>query len=181
MTILNVRHTTVYRYRRPIRLENHRLMLRPRDSHDLRLIRTSLNFLPGASVRWIHDGSAFRSRLHRSPNCGSKASCSWKPMWWSGRDPRSLRRRRAIRSSIRRTTASISAGCLSATTPIRPPLIREGPHEGHPSTTCAHSHLLLAERGVGTTSASGVIPFRNLKRSLPVERTRVVFSAMMDL
>jgi len=55
MTILNVRHTTVYRYRRPVRLGNHRLMLRPRDSHDLRLIRTNLNFLPGASVRWIHD------------------------------------------------------------------------------------------------------------------------------
>jgi transglutaminase-like putative cysteine protease len=55
MTILNVRHTTVYRYRRPVRLGNHRLMLRPRDSHDLRLIRTNLNFLPGASVHWIHD------------------------------------------------------------------------------------------------------------------------------
>ena len=36
-----------------------------------------------------------------------------------------------------------------------------------PSTTCAHSHRLLAERGVGTTSPSGVIPFRNLNRSLP--------------
>src|SRR5712692_3387694 len=55
MTILNVRHTTVYRYRRPVRLGDHRLMLRPRDSHDLRLIRTNLNFSPGASVRWIHD------------------------------------------------------------------------------------------------------------------------------
>jgi hypothetical protein len=29
-----VRHTTVYRYRRPVRLQDHRLMLRPRDSHD---------------------------------------------------------------------------------------------------------------------------------------------------
>jgi hypothetical protein len=58
MTIHNVRHTTVYCYRRPIRLGDHRLMLRPRDSHDLRLIRTSLNFLPGASVHWIHDVSA---------------------------------------------------------------------------------------------------------------------------
>ena len=55
MTILNVRHTTVYRYRRPVRLGDHRLMLRPRDSHDLRLIRTSLDFSPAASVRWIHD------------------------------------------------------------------------------------------------------------------------------
>jgi hypothetical protein len=58
---------------------------------------------------------------------------------------------------------------------------RRGPHEGHPSTTCAQSHRLLAERGDGATSPSGVIPFRNLNRSLPVERTRVVFSAMMDL
>jgi hypothetical protein len=55
MTILNVRHTTVYRYRRPVRLGDHRLMRRPRDSHDLRLIRTNLNFSPAASVRWIHD------------------------------------------------------------------------------------------------------------------------------
>jgi transglutaminase-like putative cysteine protease len=55
MTILNVRHTTIYRYRRPVRLGDHRLMLRPRDSHDLRLIRTNLNFSPAASVRWIHD------------------------------------------------------------------------------------------------------------------------------
>jgi transglutaminase-like putative cysteine protease len=55
MTILNVRHTTIYRYRRPVRLGDHRLMLRPRDSHDLRLIRTNLKFSPAASVRWIHD------------------------------------------------------------------------------------------------------------------------------
>jgi transglutaminase-like putative cysteine protease len=55
MTVLNVRHTTVYRYHRPVRLGDHRLMLRPRDSHDLRLIRTSLNLSPPASVRWVHD------------------------------------------------------------------------------------------------------------------------------
>lgn len=55
MTILNVRHTTIYRYRRPVRLLDHRLMLRPRDSHDLRLIETSLTFSPPATVRWVHD------------------------------------------------------------------------------------------------------------------------------
>src|SRR3984893_3140225 len=55
MTILDVRHTTVYRCRRPVRLRDHRLMWRPRDSHDLRLIRTNLIFSPAASVRWIHD------------------------------------------------------------------------------------------------------------------------------
>jgi transglutaminase-like putative cysteine protease len=55
LTILNVRHTTVYRYSSPVRFGDHRLMLRPRDSHDLRLIHTSLNFSPAASVRWFHD------------------------------------------------------------------------------------------------------------------------------
>ena len=55
MTVLNVRHTTVYRYSCPVVLGDHRLMLRPRDSHDLRLIKTNLTFSPPASVRWMHD------------------------------------------------------------------------------------------------------------------------------
>jgi transglutaminase-like putative cysteine protease len=55
LTLLDVRHTTVYRYSRPVRLGDHRLMLRPRDSHDLRLIQTDLKLSPSASIRWVHD------------------------------------------------------------------------------------------------------------------------------
>jgi transglutaminase-like putative cysteine protease len=55
VTVLNVRHVTDYRYNRPVVLGDHRLMLRPRDSHDLRLIKTNLSFSPPASVRWMHD------------------------------------------------------------------------------------------------------------------------------
>jgi transglutaminase-like putative cysteine protease len=55
VTVLNVRHTTIYRYSRPVALGDHRLMLRPRDSHDLRLIKTNLTFSPQATVRWMHD------------------------------------------------------------------------------------------------------------------------------
>jgi transglutaminase-like putative cysteine protease len=55
VTVLNVRHITDYRYGRPVVLGDHRLMLRPRDSHDLRLIKTNLSFSPPASVRWMHD------------------------------------------------------------------------------------------------------------------------------
>ncbi len=55
MTVLNVRHTTVYRYSRPVALGDHRMMLRPRDSHDLRLIKTNLTFSTPATVRWLHD------------------------------------------------------------------------------------------------------------------------------
>ncbi len=55
MSVLNVRHTTIYRYSRPVALGDHRLMLRPRDSHDLRLIKTNLTLSPPGSVRWLHD------------------------------------------------------------------------------------------------------------------------------
>ena len=55
MTILDVWHTTIYSYRRPVRLGEHRLMVRPRDSHDLRLIETNLKLSPAASIRWSHD------------------------------------------------------------------------------------------------------------------------------
>jgi len=55
MAILNVRHTTTFNYARPVRFGDHRLMLRPRDSHDLRLIRTSLKCSLPAVLRWQHD------------------------------------------------------------------------------------------------------------------------------
>ncbi len=55
MTRLLVRHVTQYRYRRPVGFGEHRLMFRPRDSHDLRLIRTALTIEPAAEVRWLHD------------------------------------------------------------------------------------------------------------------------------
>ena len=31
-------HTTIYRYRQPVRFGEHRVMFRPRDSHDLRVL-----------------------------------------------------------------------------------------------------------------------------------------------
>lgn len=56
MSLLHIRHVTTYKYRSPVRLGEHRLMTRPRDSHDLRLLDTTLTIEPAASqVRWIHD------------------------------------------------------------------------------------------------------------------------------
>lgn len=43
MNRFNLSHTTVYRYARPVELGEHRLMFRPRDSHDLRLVDTALD------------------------------------------------------------------------------------------------------------------------------------------
>jgi transglutaminase-like putative cysteine protease len=56
MTILQIRHRTTYLYRIAVEFGEHRLMSRPRDSHDLRLIDTALSIDPPASsLRWIHD------------------------------------------------------------------------------------------------------------------------------
>ena len=56
MGLLTVRHTTVYRYSEPVRLGEHRMMFRPRESHDLRLIKAQLDISPKpAHLRLLHD------------------------------------------------------------------------------------------------------------------------------
>ena len=55
MKLLTVRHATTYRYARPVTFGCHRLMLRPRDSHDLRLVGAALSLAPACTVRWMHD------------------------------------------------------------------------------------------------------------------------------
>jgi transglutaminase-like putative cysteine protease len=55
MRLLTVRHATTYRYARPVTFGPHRLMLRPRDSHDLRLVGAELTLSPPGNVRWMHD------------------------------------------------------------------------------------------------------------------------------
>jgi transglutaminase-like putative cysteine protease len=51
-----IAHRTIYHYARPVRFAPHRLMLRPRDSHDLHLRATTLGLTPaGATTRWAHD------------------------------------------------------------------------------------------------------------------------------
>jgi len=52
---LTIKHTTIYRYARPVAFNEHRLMFRPRDSHDMRLLSTGLSISPPAQVRWLHD------------------------------------------------------------------------------------------------------------------------------
>ena len=58
MITLHIRHTTTYRYRQPVRLGAHRLMLRPRESRDLRLISIDVQVTPAATVTWSHDVSS---------------------------------------------------------------------------------------------------------------------------
>lgn len=56
MARIRIVHSTVYTYRNPVGLTRHRLMLRPDDSHDLRLVESSLDVEPKPSrVLWAHD------------------------------------------------------------------------------------------------------------------------------
>src|SRR4030095_4834370 len=56
MRLLTVRHVTTYRYAEPVRFGEHRMMFRPRESHDLRLVSTKLEIFPRpAALRWLHD------------------------------------------------------------------------------------------------------------------------------
>jgi transglutaminase-like putative cysteine protease len=56
MPLLTIHHKTEYRYTHPVAFGEHRIMLRPRDGHDLRVLSGNLKIEPEpASLRWIHD------------------------------------------------------------------------------------------------------------------------------
>ncbi len=55
MITLEIHHRTTYRYREKVSLGSHRLMLRPRESRDLRLIASELALTPNAALTWAQD------------------------------------------------------------------------------------------------------------------------------
>ena len=70
MPSLTIRHVTTYRYRQPVAFGEHRMMLRPRDSHDQRVIEASLEISPEPrSLRFVQD--AFGNHVRQ------KATARW--------------------------------------------------------------------------------------------------------
>ena len=56
MPLLTIHHKTEYRYDRPVAFGEHRIMLRPRDGHDIRVLSERLDISPQpSSLRRIHD------------------------------------------------------------------------------------------------------------------------------
>jgi len=55
MTRLTIRHETHYSYERPVLLGQHRLLIRPRDSHAIRVTAAHLAFSPSGDTRWSYD------------------------------------------------------------------------------------------------------------------------------
>jgi transglutaminase-like putative cysteine protease len=69
-TPLTIRHRTAYRYRRPVGLQAHRLVLRPRESRALKLVDMELTITPAASLGWSHDvfGNAVATATFQEPS-----------------------------------------------------------------------------------------------------------------
>jgi transglutaminase-like putative cysteine protease len=53
--LYEITHRTVYRYTEPVRFGEHRVLFRPRESHDQRVLATDLRVSPAAAVRLIQD------------------------------------------------------------------------------------------------------------------------------
>ncbi len=52
---LHVEHRTVYRYHQQVRFGRHRLVVRPREGHDLRIERMALAIEPAHHLVWVRD------------------------------------------------------------------------------------------------------------------------------
>ena len=55
MPILTIAHITTYAYRQPVAFGEHRIMVRPRESYDQRLLASRLEIDPPADIRWLQD------------------------------------------------------------------------------------------------------------------------------
>ena len=52
---LRIEHVTTYTYARPVTFHRHRLVIRPREGHDLRVERMHLQLEPAHHLQWIRD------------------------------------------------------------------------------------------------------------------------------
>lgn len=70
MTTLTTYHKTEYRYGEPVLLGPHRMMLRPREARDLRLLSHEIILTPHADITWAHDvaGNAVATAQFNQPS-----------------------------------------------------------------------------------------------------------------
>jgi len=55
MARLCIRHETLYAYEQPVSFAQHRMLIRPRDSHAIRVVDAILTVSPPGDVRWLYD------------------------------------------------------------------------------------------------------------------------------
>jgi transglutaminase-like putative cysteine protease len=55
MKRIQIQHVTEYRFSHPVELTDHRLLLRPREGHDIRIVASKLDVCPTHEVKWYRD------------------------------------------------------------------------------------------------------------------------------
>ena len=67
--LLRIIHRTHYHYAQPVTFGMHRLVIRPREGHDLRVERLDLSIMPAAEVTWAWDvfGNSIACAHFREP------------------------------------------------------------------------------------------------------------------
>ena len=127
MRLLTVRHVTIYRYSEPVGLGEHRMMFRPRESHDLRLIsHAARDHAQPAHLRWLHD--VFDNSVAVATFEGSTCELRFRQHCHAGAFRNSAARlpaggvcARRIRSAIRMKNCPISHRALVAHYPSDEP------------------------------------------------------------
>ena len=73
MPSLNIRHITTYHYRRPVSFGEHRMMFRPRDSHDQKVIEANVEISPDpSSLRFFQDAFGNHVGIARFSSCAKE-------------------------------------------------------------------------------------------------------------
>jgi transglutaminase-like putative cysteine protease len=73
LPILTIRHTTIYRYRRPVAFGEHRMMLWPRDDRDQTVLASDIAITPTPTeIAWTQDGLGNRVAIARFADRGSE-------------------------------------------------------------------------------------------------------------
>jgi transglutaminase-like putative cysteine protease len=54
---IRIQHRTTYRYSQPVTFGQHRIMVRPREGHDLHIESSALDISPAHTIRWMRDAN----------------------------------------------------------------------------------------------------------------------------
>jgi transglutaminase-like putative cysteine protease len=55
MKRIRILHRTEYFYNQPVKFDQHRALMRPREGHDVHIVRGAIDIAPKAQVRWLRD------------------------------------------------------------------------------------------------------------------------------
>jgi transglutaminase-like putative cysteine protease len=55
MKRIRITHRTEYFYHEPVSFGDHRILMRPREGHDVRIVGSNVSIEPAATIRWLRD------------------------------------------------------------------------------------------------------------------------------